>query len=81
MSSVRAAVGHFEAEVSKAFRNRSVPLAGPAMTTLVANVRTEAIDLVPRSAHTYEHRTRHTASDTHTHRTCKRWCEALALYG
>lgn len=48
MSSVRAAVHHFESEVVAAMRNRSVPIANLALKGLVANVRGEAMALVPR---------------------------------
>lgn len=48
VSSMRAAVTHFEAEVSLGFRNVTPPLPAPDMASLVRGMRKEAIDLVPR---------------------------------
>lgn len=48
VSSVRAAVSHFEAEVSHAFRNATPPLPAPHMAQLVRRVRKQAAELVPR---------------------------------
>jgi len=48
LSSIRAAVTHFESEVSLGFRNTTPPLPAPEMAALVRRVRKDATDLVPR---------------------------------
>lgn len=48
LSSVRAAVSHFESEVTLGFRNATPPLPAPEMASLVRRVRREATELVPR---------------------------------
>jgi len=48
LSSVRAAVVHFESAVHLGYHNCSPPLPAPEMAALVRRVRKEATDLVPR---------------------------------
>lgn len=48
LSSIRAAVLHFESEVHLGFYNSSPPLPAPEMAALVRRVRKEATDLLPR---------------------------------